>query len=56
MTGKEFERAYLAGYTAKQNGAKPETNPYIRKPGATLLRDQRHRGFTDAAEKMKAVA
>ncbi len=56
MTSKEFERAYLLGYTAKQNGAKPETNPYIRKPTMTLLRDQWHRGYMDAADKLKGEA
>ncbi len=56
MTGKEFERAYLLCYTAKQTGAKAETNPYIRKPTMTLLRDQWHRGFMDAADKLKGAA
>ncbi len=55
MTEKEFQRAYLLGYTSKQNGGKPEANPYIRKPSMRLLRDQWHRGYSDAADKLRGM-
>lgn len=48
MNEKDFQRIYLAGYTARQNGKKEKDNPYADKPSLQIQRSQWQSGYNDA--------
>lgn len=45
MTRKDWDRAYLEGITARQNGKKAESNPYRNKPTLRPLADSWMNGW-----------
>lgn len=45
---QQYERAKLAGLTARQNGRKRDANPYANKPALRVLADAWLSGWIEA--------